>query len=169
MIVQSMNYFLHISSIQELASAIVMGHVFKDVCNPLHSSPTGMGFIWVAYWYKSLWFLKCQLTCHFFLHVSQHLSNLKVCLSIDMLFFFWTSFRVSNTKNLQKLCQNYTLLPTPPNEHQPLFSRSLVAFIKSFKKSKNEINKIGVHLYCIRILAPIMFANKYRRKCKSLE
>ena len=53
-------------------------------------------------------FLTCQLTCGFSFtsHTTCQILN---CVSIDM-HFLYAIFCVSNVKNLQKLCQKYTLL-----------------------------------------------------------
>jgi hypothetical protein len=79
----------------------------------------------------SFQFLVCQLTCEFFFHKSQYVSISRMCVSIDVHFFF-ASFCVSKEKNLQKLCQTYTLgASNPPQKNQC-----------SFKKQYNQLPKV---------------------------
>jgi hypothetical protein len=54
-------------------------------------------------------FLKCQLMCGFFFDKSHYMSKYKLCVSIDMHFIFVQVFACQTQKNLQKLCQTYTL------------------------------------------------------------
>ena len=59
--------------------------------------------------YVSFQFLKCQLTCCFFLHKSHYMSKSKMCMSIDVKFIFVQVFACQNVKSLQTLWQKYTL------------------------------------------------------------
>jgi hypothetical protein len=51
--------------------------------------------------------------CGCFLHKSHSMAKSNLCVSIDMQFIFCASFCMSNVRNLQKLCQKYTLMAGP--------------------------------------------------------
>lgn len=72
-IIQCMNNFLHLICTQEPAFAIIMEHIFINVCNPLLISPTSIRFTWVAYLYKvtsiskvliNMWFISSCVTLY---------------------------------------------------------------------------------------------------------
>jgi hypothetical protein len=58
----------------------------------------------------------------FFLHKSHYMSKSKLCVSIDMHFYSCASICMSNIKNLQKLCQKYTLHGNKPRVTSHLHS-----------------------------------------------
>ena len=93
----------------ELAFTSVMGHIFKEVCNPMQNSSNLYGIyfscllIQVTSMFKvsndvSFFILMCHIRCQI----------LKYAHQLMHIFF------VSNAKSLQKLCQKYALPLSPP-------------------------------------------------------
>ena len=54
----------------------------------------------------SFQFLACQFTCVFLLHKSQYVSNSKVCMSIDLHFFFRWEFLHVKSEKLQNFVKD---------------------------------------------------------------
>ena len=84
--------------------------------------------------------LVCPLTWVFYFHKSQFMSTSKLCVPIDVYFFF---FCVSKVKNLQKLCQTHTLDATVPRP----CARTLLVVLR-FGRFSNKIVKLFTYACC---------------------
>ena len=95
----------------------------------------------------SFQFVKCQLTCDFFLHKSLYMSKFGQDNWHPLISY--TSFWVSNVKNLQKLCQKYThvwinshrWILNGPTELSRGLTRQLKHLCSTYEKDGDQCNK----------------------------